>query len=79
MRQLTARVAYALGMSLSPVLMDPMILWMYVGLSVGLALTGVAFWMVMGHYDRVDEELNTLNLRGEGSGNQDEEAVGEEA
>lgn len=68
MRQLAAAVAYALGMALSPVSENPQVIWMYVGIAASLALTGVTFWVVMGHYDRVDEDLNTLNLKSEDGG-----------
>ncbi|KAJ5938296.1 POT family-domain-containing protein [Penicillium verhagenii] len=68
MRQVTAAVSYALGMALSPVSENPKVLWMYVGIAASLVLIGVAFWVVMGHYDRVDEDLNTLNLKSEESG-----------
>lgn len=77
MRQVTAGVAYALGMGLSPLSKDPQVLWMYVGLAVTLTITGVAFWMIMGLYDRVDENLNTANVKEEKSEQKHEPVIEE--
>lgn len=65
-RQITAAVAYALGMAISPLSRDPTVLWLYVGMAVGLFMTGLIFWTHMGHYDKVDEQMNKVNLGGDG-------------
>lgn len=74
MRQITAAVAYALGMALSPLSKDPTVLWLYAGMTVSLLLTGLAFWTFMGHYDRVDEQLNKVNLGGDDTRREELEA-----
>ncbi|KAK7954414.1 hypothetical protein PG988_015108 [Apiospora saccharicola] len=61
-RQFTSGLAFAMGMALSPVSKDPEVIWMYTGLAAVLGITGVVFWVCMGHYDEKDDELNTVAL-----------------
>ena len=35
-------------------------MWMYTGVSIVAALTGVIFWFIFNHYDNQEEEMNAL-------------------
>jgi POT family proton-dependent oligopeptide transporter len=56
--QLTACVASALGMAISPVARDPHMVIFYSCLAGAMALTAVLFWWRFGKYDRIDARLN---------------------
>jgi proton-dependent oligopeptide transporter, POT family len=56
--QLTACVASALGMAISPVARDPYMVVFYSCLAGAMALTAVLFWWRFGKYDRIDAHLN---------------------
>ncbi|EED17634.1 oligopeptide transporter, putative [Talaromyces stipitatus ATCC 10500] len=71
MRQLSAGVGSAIGIALGSVSQDPKVLWMYVGLAVSLGLAGVVFWVLMGHLEKDNEDVNTMFL------NEDESARGQ--
>lgn len=51
----------ALNEALIPVLIDPKILWMYVGISVFTAGTAVVFWFLFHHYDAQEEKMYDLD------------------
>ena len=62
LRQLTAGVGSALGMGLSPIAVDPKVLWMYTGVAVTMFITAPTFWVIFNKYDKIDEELNKLDV-----------------
>ncbi|OGM48252.1 oligopeptide transporter [Aspergillus bombycis] len=62
MRQLSAGIGSAIGIALGPVSRDPKVLWMDVGLAVSLGLSGTLFWVVMGHLEKDNEDLDTMVL-----------------
>lgn len=70
LRQVTAGVGSALGMALSPVAVDPKVLYMYVGLAVAMIITAPLFWVFFRTYDEIDEELNGLDMVEERTQNQ---------
>lgn len=58
--QLTAALASALGMAISPVARDPNMVVFYASLAGAMALTGVLVWWRFAKYDRIDTQLNQL-------------------
>lgn len=56
--QLTASLASALGMAISPVAHDPNMVIFYACLAGSMALTAVLFWWRFAKYDRIDAQLN---------------------
>jgi len=60
--QLTACLASALGMALSPVSKDPSILILYACLAAAMAVSAALFWWVFRRYDTIDRELNEMKL-----------------
>lgn len=58
--QLTACLASALGMALSPVARDPHILIMYVCLAASMGVCTIGFWWIFGKYDAMDKELDEM-------------------
>jgi POT family proton-dependent oligopeptide transporter len=60
--QLTAAMASALGMALSPVSKDPKILVMYACLSAAMTISAVVFWLVFRNYDKIDRQMNEMEL-----------------
>ena len=54
----TAAIALALGIIISPVFSDPMLVWAYSGLSIGAMLSGGAFWAMFGRENirKIDTE-----------------------
>lgn len=75
LRQLTAGLGSAFGMALSPVAIDPKVLYMYVGLAAAMITSAPFFWAVFKKYDKVDEELNMLDAERE----EPEQKKGQEA
>ncbi|PQE29717.1 oligopeptide transporter protein [Rutstroemia sp. NJR-2017a WRK4] len=65
LRQVTAGVGSAFGMALSPVGVNPKILYMYISLAVMMAICAPIFWLVFAKYDAVDKELDDLDRLGE--------------
>jgi POT family proton-dependent oligopeptide transporter len=63
MRLLSAGIGSAIGIALGAVSNDPDTLWMYVSLSASLAVAALLFWAVVGHYDKDDQDLNTMFLK----------------
>jgi proton-dependent oligopeptide transporter, POT family len=50
---------------LTPLLYDPAILWMFVGLSVVAAITAVIFWFIYSPLNKQEDEMNALEAREE--------------
>ncbi|KAI9047426.1 hypothetical protein LZ554_008870 [Drepanopeziza brunnea f. sp. 'monogermtubi'] len=65
LRQVTAGVGSAFGMALSPVGVNPKILWMYASLAIVMAITSPIFWVVFAKYDGMDKELDDLDRIGQ--------------
>ncbi|KAL8733935.1 MAG: hypothetical protein Q9181_003386 [Wetmoreana brouardii] len=63
--QLTACAGSALGMALSPVAKDPDLLVMYACLAGVMILSAALFYWKFSKYDKVDEELNQMNVQDE--------------
>ena len=53
----TAAVGNFLGITITPLTVDPKIIWMYTGLAVQSFLTGVAFYLLLRRYNKVEVEL----------------------
>lgn len=58
--QLTASLASALGMAISPVAKDPNMVIFYACLAGAMALTALLFWWRFAKYDFIDAQLNQL-------------------
>lgn len=58
--QLTASLASALGMAISPVAKDPKMVVFYSCLAGAMALTAILFWWRFAQYDRIDAQLNSF-------------------
>lgn len=61
--QLTAGVAAAIGMGISPAAKDPHLVVFYSALAGATVVVTTLLWAWMRKYDRIDEELNQLDLR----------------
>ncbi|KAL8996292.1 MAG: hypothetical protein Q9169_004178 [Polycauliona sp. 2 TL-2023] len=61
--QLTACVGSALGMALSPVAKDPDVLVMYACIAGVMVLAAGLFYWRFEKYDKIDEELDRMNLQ----------------
>jgi POT family proton-dependent oligopeptide transporter len=57
----TNALGSALNEALIPVLVDPKIQWMYVGISIFTACTAVVFWFLFHHYDAQEEKMYDLD------------------
>lgn len=64
LRQVTAAIGSALGMALSPVAVDPKVMYLYTGLAATMIAAAPAFWAAFGSYDKIDDEddLNEVGL-----------------
>jgi POT family proton-dependent oligopeptide transporter len=62
---LTNAFGSALGEAFTPLVGDPDILWMFVGLCAGSFGTGVVFWFLYHSLDDKEDEMNMLELRAE--------------
>ena len=71
--QLTAGLASALGMAISPAAKDPNMVIMYGVLAGTMGATAILFWWKFGKLDRVDRELNQFHENNNGDGVMDEE------
>lgn len=58
---LTNAFGSALGIAVSTTAVDPKLVWMYTGLAVATLIAGFIFWFVFRGYNKVEEELNTLD------------------
>jgi len=55
-------VASLIGIFLSQLAQPPYLVWMYVGIAIATAITGVLFWFFFHNYDQIDKE-NRLKKR----------------
>lgn len=62
---LTTAFGSALGIALSPTAVDPSLEWMYVGLCVATIIAGGIFWLIFRRYNATEEEMNSLEDKGE--------------
>ncbi|KAF2736613.1 di/tri peptide transporter 2 [Polyplosphaeria fusca] len=58
---LTNAFGSAISEGLNPVLYDPAIQWMYVGLAVSSFVAGCLIWILFHHYNTVEDEMNALD------------------
>lgn len=72
---LTNAFGYAIGEAFTPLVGDPDILWMFVGLCAGSFGTGVVFWLLFHKLDEKEDEMNMLDLRAEEADAKREEAL----
>ncbi|KAE8372781.1 hypothetical protein BDV26DRAFT_273376 [Aspergillus bertholletiae] len=71
LRQVTAGVGSTLGMALSPVAVDPKVMYMYTGLAATVIAAAPVFWVAFRSYDKIDDELNETGVM-QSDSNQDE-------
>lgn len=57
LRQISAGLGSAFGMAISPVAVDPKVLWLYTGLAAVMLASAPAFWLAFKRYDKADEQL----------------------
>ncbi|KAJ5173828.1 uncharacterized protein N7500_001759 [Penicillium coprophilum] len=62
LRQVTAAIGSALGMALSPVAVDPKVIYLYTGLAATMIAAAPFFWVAFRNYDNIDDELNETGL-----------------
>ncbi|KAK3358787.1 peptide transporter PTR2-A [Lasiosphaeria hispida] len=55
--QLSSGVGSGLGMAVSPVSVDPQILWLYTGLAVAMVVVAPTFWWAFSRYDKANDQL----------------------
>ncbi|KAF2801839.1 PTR2-domain-containing protein [Mytilinidion resinicola] len=48
----------AISEALNPVLYDPAILWMFVGLAISSFITGCIIWTLFHHYNKIEDNMN---------------------
>jgi len=66
----TSAIGSAISEALVPATGDPAIMWMYTGVSVTAALTGVLFYFLFRHYDEQEAEMNELDAYAEKPANE---------
>lgn len=57
---LTNAFGSAISEGLNPVLVDPKIQWMYVGLAVSSFIAGCLIWILFHHLNEEEEKMNAL-------------------
>ncbi|KAF2682537.1 di/tri peptide transporter 2 [Lentithecium fluviatile CBS 122367] len=57
---LTNAFGSAIGEALTPVLYDPAIQWMFVGLAVSSFIAGCTIWLLFHHLNETEDEMNAL-------------------
>ena len=58
---LTTAFGAAFGEALNPVLYDPAIQWMFVGLAVAAFLAGCLIWILFHHLNDAEDKMNELD------------------
>lgn len=66
----TSAIGSAISEALVPATGDPAIMWMYSGVCIASAVTGVIFWFTFHHYDDQEAEMNELDAYAEKPGNE---------
>jgi POT family proton-dependent oligopeptide transporter len=51
----------AIGIALTPVTVDPKLLWLYTGLAITTFITSCIFWVLFRKYNRTEESMNALD------------------
>ncbi|PQE07853.1 MFS peptide transporter Ptr2 protein [Rutstroemia sp. NJR-2017a WRK4] len=62
---LTNAFGFALGEAFTPLVGDPTVMWMFVGLCGGTIGAGIVFWLIFHHLDSKEDEMNTLDAKAE--------------
>ncbi|KAJ5205479.1 hypothetical protein N7491_003894 [Penicillium cf. griseofulvum] len=62
LRQVTAAIGSALGMALSPVAVNPKVMYLYTGLAATMIAAAPVFWVAFRNYDDIDDELHETSL-----------------
>jgi proton-dependent oligopeptide transporter, POT family len=62
LRLVTVCIGSALGMALSPVAVDPKLVYMYAGLAAAILTSTPLFWAYFYKYDKMDKALNSLDM-----------------
>lgn len=70
----TNAIGSAISEGFVPATGDPAILWMYTGIAIWAAGTGVVFWFTFKHYDEQEEEMNKLDANDSFTGKAGEES-----
>jgi POT family proton-dependent oligopeptide transporter len=58
---LTNGFGYAIGEAFTPLIGDPEIMWLFVGLCCVSFGVGVIFWLLFRKYDQIEDEVNSLD------------------
>ncbi|OCL03552.1 putative MFS peptide transporter Ptr2 [Glonium stellatum] len=58
---LTVAFGAAISEALNPLLYDPAILWMFVGLCIASFLTGALIWLLFHHLNATEDQMNALD------------------
>jgi proton-dependent oligopeptide transporter, POT family len=72
--QITACLASALGMAMSPVARNPHLVIMYACLAASMGVCTVLFWWLFNKYDQMDAQLNQLDNQDESFDEGDQES-----
>lgn len=62
----TSAIGSAISEALVPATGDPAIMWMYTGVCVASAVTGVIFYVIFSHYDAEEAKMNELDAYADG-------------
>lgn len=60
---LTNAFGYAIGEAFTPLVGDPEIMWLFVGLCVGSFCVGISFYILFRKYDKIEDEVNALDAK----------------
>ncbi|TVY81439.1 Peptide transporter PTR2, partial [Lachnellula suecica] len=60
---LTNAFGYALGEAFIPLVGDPQVQWLFIGLCVGSFSVGVLFWILYHPLDRKEDQINSLDAK----------------
>ncbi|KAF8251351.1 peptide transport protein PTR2 [Wilcoxina mikolae CBS 423.85] len=60
---LTLAFGPAIGIALTPVTVDPKLLWLYTGLAIMTFITSCIFWVLFRKYNKTEENMNALDAQ----------------
>lgn len=60
---LTNAFGYAIGEAFIPLVGDPKIMWLFIGLCVASFIVGALFWGLFFKLDRMEDEMNALDAK----------------